>query len=52
MHKKKCINQPAYSMVPEELEGVDALAKPALDMQSSRNHYADDIRRRFSPRIA
>ena len=49
MKDKTDIRKPVYSFLPSNIEGVDSLAKLALDMRWSWNHTADEIWRQLDP---
>src|SRR5437016_4885913 len=40
---KKRVSNPAYSILPVEIEGFDALAELALDLRWSWHHSADSV---------
>ncbi len=43
--------KPVYSFLPENLEGVDAVAELALDMRWSWDHSADEVWRMLDPAL-
>jgi starch phosphorylase len=49
MSKSARISDQIYSLLPTEIEGVDALAELALDMRWSWNHSADAMWRQLDP---
>jgi glycogen phosphorylase len=49
MKDKTDIRKPVYGFLPSDIEGVDSLAKLALDMRWSWNHTADEIWRQLDP---
>src|SRR5664279_4204551 len=49
MKEKTDIRKPIYSFLPSDIEGVDSLAKLALDMRWSWNHAADKVWRQLDP---
>jgi glycogen phosphorylase len=51
MKEKTDIRKPAYSFLPSDIEGVDSLAKLALDLRWSWNHAADDVWRQLDPAL-
>lgn len=42
---------PIYNLLPTDVEGVDALAKLALDMHWSWNHVTDQVWRQLDPEL-
>jgi starch phosphorylase len=51
MKEKSDLNKPTYSFLPSDIEGVDSLAKLALDMRWSWNHAADDVWQQLDPAL-
>ena len=51
MKEKKDIIKPVYSFLPSDIEGVDSLAKLALDMRWSWNHSADELWQQLDPAL-
>ena len=51
MKEKTDIRKPTYSFLPSDIEGVDSLAKLALDLRWSWNHAADDVWRQLDPAL-
>lgn len=49
MSKRKKASNPAYELLPHEIEGFDALAELALDMHWYWNHSADEIWKKLDP---
>jgi starch phosphorylase len=49
MKEKTDQRKAVYSFLPSDIEGVDSLAKLALDMRWSWNHAADEIWRQLDP---
>ena len=43
------VSNPAWSLLPTDIEGLDALAELALDMRWSWNHAADEVWRQLDP---
>ncbi len=43
------VSNPAWSLLPTDIEGLDALAELALDMRWSWNHAADEVWRQIDP---
>jgi starch phosphorylase len=51
MNESLPVSHPIYSVLPMEVEGVDALAELALDMRWSWNHAADELWRQLDPAL-
>ena len=51
MKEKTEIRKPIYSLLHSDIEGVDSLAKLALDMRWSWNHSADEVWRQLDPAL-
>jgi starch phosphorylase len=51
MKEKTDIRKPFYSVLPSDLEGMDPLARLALDMRWSWDHGADQVWRQFDPAL-
>jgi starch phosphorylase len=51
MREKTNIRKPVYSLLPSDIEGVDSLAKLALDMRWSWDHGADQVWRQLDPAL-
>ena len=45
------ISNPVWSLLPTDIEGLDALAELALDVRWSWNHAADDVWRQLDPAL-
>ena len=45
------INQPNFSYLPKNIEGVDSLAELALDLRWSWNHATDEVWRQLDPAL-
>ena len=43
------VSNPIWSLLPTDIEGIDALAELALDMRWSWNHAADEVWRQLDP---
>ncbi len=43
------VGNPAWSLLPTDIDGLDALAELALDMRWSWNHAADEVWRQLDP---
>jgi starch phosphorylase len=43
------VSNPVWSLLPTDIEGLDALAELALDMRWSWNHAADELWRQLDP---
>ena len=43
------VSNPAWNLLPTDIEGIDALAELALDMRWSWNHGADEVWRQLDP---
>ena len=44
-----CVNNPTWSLLPTDIEGLDSLADLALDLRWSWNHAADEVWRQLDP---
>src|SRR5208283_3099045 len=49
MSEPKKVSNPLFSLLSDDIEGVDSLAELALDMRWSWNPEADEIWQRFDP---
>jgi glycogen phosphorylase len=45
------VSKPIYSLLPTDVEGIDALAELALDMRWSWDHGADEVWRQLDPTL-
>ena len=43
------VANPIWSLLPTDIEGLDALSELALDIRWSWNHAADDVWRQLDP---
>jgi starch phosphorylase len=51
MKKPSYVDQLKYSLLPDDIEGLDSLAELALDMRWSWNHEADELWRQLDPAL-
>ena len=51
MNRTLRISNPVWSLLPTDIEGLDALAELALDVRWSWNHAADEVWRQLDPAL-